>query len=90
MAQRNITAGQVDYVLRHGRVLYRSGITFFILCYRDIPPQDHSVEACTKLAGMVVLVAEGVVLTVYRNDRPVYHVSKKTKYEHGLLSRLAA
>ena len=37
-ARRNLLPDAVDCVLTHGRCLYRTGVTFYLLARRDLPP----------------------------------------------------
>jgi hypothetical protein len=80
-ARRNVVPDAVDYVLLHGQLTYRTGIRFFFLRRRDIPPADRRHGWCARLVGTVVLVApEGEIITVYRNRRALPAIRRKPKY----------
>lgn len=80
-ARRNIVPDAVDYVLLHGQLTHRTGIRFFFLRRRDIPPADRRQGWCARLVGTVVLVApEGDIITVYRNRRALPSIRRKPKY----------
>ncbi|MGH2517664.1 MAG: hypothetical protein ACRDHP_18600 [Ktedonobacterales bacterium] len=80
-ARRNVIADAIAYVLAHGRVLHRTGITFHFLGTRDIPFEDRHVAWAARLAGTVVLVAlDGEIITVYRNQRALPALRRKMKY----------
>lgn len=81
LAQRNLSPAQVDYVLEHGVEVQRTGVTFYILRERDVPPAHRRCDTYAKLAGTVVLVApHGTLVTAYRHQNAHHHVSKKRKY----------
>ncbi|HLZ24155.1 MAG TPA: hypothetical protein VKQ30_18735 [Ktedonobacterales bacterium] len=80
-ARRNVVPDAVEYVMTHGRVLHRTGITFYFLAGRDVPVEDAHAAWVTRLVGTVVLVAEdGTIITVYRNSRALPAIRRKLKY----------
>jgi hypothetical protein len=80
-ARRNVVFDAVDYVLAHGRMVQRTGATFYFLGKRDIPVSDRRAAETARLAGTVVLVAStGEVITVYRNQRALPVIRRKLKY----------
>jgi hypothetical protein len=80
-ARRNVVPDAVEYVLAHGRLTYRTGIRFYFLRRRDIPPADRRHGWCARLVGTVVLVAPaGEIITVYRNRRALSAIRRKPKY----------
>jgi hypothetical protein len=91
LAQRRLSAEEVEYVLEHGHRLRRTGVEFCVLRSRDIPPADRRVAG--HLEGTVVLVADdGVAVTVYRNRRALAEIRRKAKYRRpvGWRDALAA
>lgn len=65
--QRNIPPWAVDYVLDHGTPMQRTGITFCVLRWCDIPRADRRIDRVARLEGTVLLLArEGAVITAYR------------------------
>lgn len=80
-ARRNVVPDAVEYVLAYGRMVQRTGITFFFLGRRDIPPADRRTAWAARLVGTVVLLAsDGEVVTVYRNQRALRAIRRKLKY----------
>ena len=88
-ARRNVTLDVVDYALAYGRTIQRTGITFYFLGRRDMPPADLCGTWTSRLEGVIVLVGpDGAVITVYRNRRGLHMIQRKMKYrladfEHG-------
>src|SRR5262245_45373152 len=79
LAQRCLSAEEVEYVLEHGHRLRRTGVEFCVLRHRDIPPADRRDVA--HLEGTVVLVSEdGAAITVYRNRRALAEIRRKASY----------
>lgn len=80
-ARRNVAPEAVDYVLAHGRMIQRTGVTFCFLGRRDMPTADRSASWASRLEGTIVLMAaDGVVITVYRNRRGLRAIHRKLKY----------
>ena len=81
-AHRNVAPDAVDYVLAHGRMIQRTGVMFFFLGWRDIPPCDRRASWASRLEGSIVIVApDGAVITVYRNRRGLHTIARKMKYQ---------
>jgi len=81
LARRNVPPNAVDYVLAHGRTIQRTGVTFFFLGRRDVPPADRHTSWASRLEGTTVLVAsDGMVITVYRNHRGLRAILRKLKH----------
>jgi hypothetical protein len=79
-AQRHLRLDQVDYVLVHGAPVCRTGAVFHVLRRCDIAPDDRCRAAIARLEGTVVLVEDGIVITVYRNRHSYHQIQKKAKY----------
>jgi hypothetical protein len=80
-ARRNVEPDEVDYVLAHGRMIQRTGVTFFFLGRRDVPPADRCMSWISRLEGTIVLLApDGEVITVYRNRRGLRPILRKLRY----------
>ena len=80
-AQRHLVPEAVDYVVAHGTCCHRTGIMFFFLGRRDVPPEDAGEEWAQRLVGTVVLASrDGEVITTYRNSRALRTILRKAKY----------
>jgi len=81
-ARRNVAPDAVDYVLTHGRMIQRTGVMFFFLGWRDIPPCDRRASWASRLEGSIVIVApHGAVVTIYRNRKGLRTIARKMKYQ---------
>lgn len=79
-AQRNLT-GAVEYIMTWGRPIQRTGVCFYFLGRRDIPPQHRHLPQIARLEGSVALVsADGEVITLYRNVGALRDIQRKMKY----------
>ncbi len=79
MAQRNLSAHDVELALRLGHREYRTGAQFFFLGRRDFP--RGAEKALTRLAGTVVVVeADAVIATVYRHQHALARIRRKSKH----------
>lgn len=86
MAQRNISLGDLEYVLEHGERVHKTGVAIYILRKRDIPQNDRKRSEVTRLEGTVVLAdfsADGDVeiITMYRNKSAFRTIRCKVKYD---------
>ncbi len=85
MAQRNVSADDVQYIVARGAMEYRTGVQCYTLPRRCIPAEERSDRA--SLETLVVLVCDGCVITVYRNRHPLRHIRRKAKYHDPNLKR---
>jgi len=77
LAQRGISLEDVHLVLRLGRKLHRTGVTFYFFGRRQIPRGlERELE---RLEGTTLLVRNGYLITAYRNKRAIAVIKKKSK-----------
>src|SRR5260370_14089721 len=80
-ARGNVAGDAVEYVLTHGGWIQRTGVSFYFLGWRDMPPADRSASWASRLEGTIVLVGpDGAVITVYRNRRGLRAIQRKLKH----------
>jgi hypothetical protein len=85
MAQRNLSVGDVALVLRFGRKEHRTGVKFFFLGERDVPPgQERKLR---RLVGTTVVAVDECILTVYRNERALAQIKRKLKWRLSVCKR---
>jgi hypothetical protein len=77
MAQRNLTPEEIEVVLQHGRVEYRTGAKFFFLAKRNLPQAE--TRDLERLVGATVITAQNVILTVYRDRNAISSIRRKPK-----------
>jgi hypothetical protein len=84
LAQRNLTADDVDYVCTHGRRYHAGKALFVHLGRRDIPTEDRRVDRRRRLEGTILVLdpMTGLHLTTaYRNRlRGCRDIKRKSKY----------
>jgi hypothetical protein len=80
--QRNLSEEEVHFIIQHGEMTRRTGVIFFHLRKRDIPPQYTRDQRIGRLIGTTVVVDKEctLVITVYRNDEARKKDRRKTKY----------
>lgn len=79
MAQRNLSVQDVELALRLGHKEHRTGAQFFFLGKRDF--QRRAEKALARLVGTVVVVeADAVIATVYRNHHARAKIRRKSKH----------
>ena len=83
MAQRNFSFDEVNYIIRHGRRIRRTGVIFCFLGGKDIPDEDRKCDKYTRLEGSTVLMHVGndtiSVITVYQNKSALKTIRRKIK-----------
>lgn len=85
-ARRNVAPDAVEYVMAYGRILQRTGVTFYFLGRRDIPADDRHASWASRLEGTIVLQApDGDVITVYRDRHGLRIIQRKLKYRLATL-----
>lgn len=89
LAQRNLTASDVHYVYRHGRMHHTGKATMIHLGLRDIPLADRRDDRYRRLEGTVLVLdpATGCHLTTaYRNrqrgSRDIRRKLKRSIHPH--------
>lgn len=81
LAERHLTGEHVDYVLRYGCRVRRTGVTFYVLRRCDIPRDDLRLDCFARLEGAIALVArDGTVITMYVNKDALIDIRKKMKH----------
>jgi hypothetical protein len=79
--QRGLRDAALDYVLAHGTYVRRTGVTFVVLRWRDVPVADRGIDRWTRLAGTVIIIGDNdQIVTVYRNRHGLRHIVRKAKY----------
>jgi len=78
MAQRNLTVDDLEVVMRFGYLEYRTGAEFYFLRRRDLPEEMERTFA--RLVGTAVLIKDGCVITVYRNQHALSQIKRKLKH----------
>jgi hypothetical protein len=82
MAQRCLSANEIEYVVCHGRRYYSAGVIHYFLGKKDIPEDDRKHDKFSKLEGATVLVDSKLrksVITAYRN-KSTRRIRRKAKY----------
>jgi len=81
MAQRNLSAEDVEYVIQFGCRVRSGGALHYFLRYNDIPKSDR--KRVRRLEGTTVLMDRSgqYIITVYRNRRGLKGIRQKVKWE---------
>jgi|FLYL01.1.fsa_nt_gi hypothetical protein len=87
LAQRGISLEDVHLVLWLGRKLHRTGATFYFFGRRQIP--QGLERELDRLVGTTLIVANGQLITAYRNKQAIAAVKKKPKRRRPRVLRSA-
>jgi hypothetical protein len=83
LAQRNLSASDVHYVYRYGRMHHTGKATFVHLGLRDIPTADRRDDRVRRLEGTVLVLDSSTgchLTTAYRNrERGSRDIRRKLK-----------
>lgn len=83
LAQRNLSAEEIGYVLLHGQTWHKAGAIIIHLSEKDVPKSDQSNQRWRKLIGTTVVMTteEERLLTAYRNRcSGLQHIKRKPDY----------
>lgn len=84
-AQRQLGDHAMEVARQYGQAFHRTGVTFYFLGRRDLPEELRRQDDYAKLEGTTLLVgADGVVITAYRNRAACRVIKKKPKYRLAL------
>lgn len=81
MAQRNLSAEDVEYVIQFGCPVRSGGALHYFLRHADIPKADR--KRAQRLEGTTILMDRSgqFIITVYRNRRGLKVLRQKVKWE---------
>lgn len=66
-AQRNLSQGDIDYILQHGRRHHAADAIFYFLRRRDIPDKDRRRMARLACTAIITNRERTAVITLWRN-----------------------
>lgn len=83
LAQRNISMRDIEFALKYGKKLYRSGVFFVFLGRHDIPFECQNDDRFSKLEGITLLISKdsGCLITAYKNKHALKQIKRKQKYK---------
>lgn len=89
LAQRNLTADDVQYVYAHGRLHHTGKATFVYLGLRDIPESDRRDDRFRRLEGTVLVLdpTTGCHLTTAYRNRQRGSRDIRRKLKRSILTR---
>ncbi len=83
MCQRNLSTEDIEFILKYACPRYRTGIRFYRLLKKDLPPNLPGSSPLRRLVGTTVLVCQcDCVITAYRNDQAHKRDRRKTAYDY--------
>ena len=77
MQHHNVTSDEIQLALEHGQIEYRGGTKFYFLGNRDIPLKLRRTHS--RLAGLTLVIANGEIVTLYRNPRAHAAIKRRDK-----------
>ncbi|MCA9943104.1 MAG: DUF4258 domain-containing protein [Ardenticatenaceae bacterium] len=83
MAQRNVSAKQISFILGYGKEIHCAGARLVHLRRKDIPNSFRKADNFARLEGVTVVlsITDPVVMTVWRNRRHgMHHIRHKPPY----------
>lgn len=80
VCQRRISPAHLAYVMDYGRVIYKTGVLFYFLGYKDLPVGHRHSPAVQRLVGITVVASEkGQVITAYKSAKGLRQINRKSK-----------
>ncbi len=83
--QRRFSKNEIAYILRYARVIRKTGVRFYFLGSKDVPPADMRLPGVQRLIGATLLVGEDgpTIVTMYKNREALKEIKRKTKFRAG-------
>lgn len=80
MAQRGITYENVLMAMEYGRMVFKQGLTFYVVTRRSLPKGMDSSLA-SKLDNLVIVVSgDGAIITCYKSKNGIKHIRRKSNH----------
>ena len=76
LRQRGQPRAVIEFVLRHGRETRARGASFFTLHRRDLTRELRRLPLADRASGVVVVVVDGCIQTVYRRGDATRHLRR--------------
>lgn len=83
MAQRNVTAKNILYILAHGYRVHRAGAVLVYLRRKDVPFKQRANDQIRRLEGVAIVLnrESSVIMTVWRNrSNGLCRIRRKSRY----------
>jgi hypothetical protein len=83
MAQRCLSADEIEYIICYGQRYHAAGVIHYFLGKKDIPEIDQKADKIRRLEGATVLLdsqEDRAVITVYRNKTVWKKIRRKARY----------
>lgn len=80
-AQSNLCVDDLDLVRRYGVLEHRTGVRFYFVRKREVERYRDDEPRLERLLGVVLVVSQDdrMVITVYRNQRALREIRRKSK-----------
>lgn len=84
-AQRNLSEEDINFIIKHGKAVRRTGAVFYQLRAKNIPDDLPGNHPYRRLVGSTVLMCAcgETVVTAYRNGDAFKRDRRKAKYNNG-------
>lgn len=88
-AQRNMCDDEIEFILKHGNRVRRTGVIFCQLRKIDLPNSLSGNNRMRRLVGSTVVLSRcgEQVLTMYRDNRAFHKDTRKTKFKKNKYDR---
>ncbi len=81
-AQRNLSKRDIDYIIKNGERVHRTGVIFCQLRTKDIPDKTPGNDRSRQLIGTTLVLCKcgRYVVTLYRQEKAFQRDCRKSKY----------
>ena len=77
MTRRSVRPEDLQDALTFGRWLHADGMEFVFLGQRDVPAERRREFAARHLAGLLLVMAGGMLVTVYKNQQALRSLRRR-------------
>ena len=81
-AQRNLSDQDIEFIMRYGERVRRTGVIFCQLRSKNVPRETPGNHRLWQLTGTTIVLCKcgRYVVTLYRQERAFQRDSRKSKY----------
>jgi len=73
--QRGLKKNVLDFILEYAEIRYARRATWLVIEKKKLPKNLKNTSLAKRAAQWLVMMRDGILITCYRNDNPLRHLS---------------
>jgi len=74
--QRGLKKSVLDFILEYAEIRYARRATWFVIVKKKLPRNLKNTSLAKQAAQWLVMMSDNMLITCYRNDNPLRHLSR--------------